>query len=98
VSGRRRRCRAHLGVGAAASSPSCVTGIGARSGRAHTWGPDSRVAARSGMTHRGPTAERRRGRVDSRAAARSEGQPGSEVLARSGRVCGRVCGHEALSG
>jgi hypothetical protein len=36
---------------------------------------------------------------DGRAAAGTGGQPGDgEVMARSGRVCGRVCGHEALSG
>jgi hypothetical protein len=76
---RRHRCRgggaghrAHLGVGAAAGGPSCVTGVGAGSSQAHTWGPDSRAAVRSGVTHRGPTSERRRGRVDSRAAVRSE--------------------------
>jgi hypothetical protein len=39
----------------------------------------------SGVTHGGPTAERQQGRVDSRAAARSEGWPGGE---RSGTHMG----------
>jgi hypothetical protein len=42
--------------------------------------------------------EQRRGRVYRRAAVRSKGRPGGEVLARSGRAGGQVCGHEGLSG
>jgi hypothetical protein len=61
---RRHRCRgggvgrrARLGVRAVGGILSCATDIGAMSGRANTWGPDNRAAARSGVMHGGPTAE-----------------------------------------
>jgi hypothetical protein len=97
---RRHRCRgggaghrARPGVEAAGGVLGCATGVGVGSGRAHTWGPDSRAVVRSGATHGGLTA-----RLGGRPCGGEVGRTaGGEVLARCGRACGWVCGHKALS-
>jgi hypothetical protein len=55
--------------------------------------PASGLAA-IGHTRGGQMAGRRRGRARCTGVRR---QGGGEVLSRSGRVWGRMCGHEALS-
>jgi hypothetical protein len=71
--------------GAVGGGSGCATDVGARSGRAHTWGTYSRAVVRSGPMHGGPTVQRWRGRVDDRAVARSGGRPGGSEVGRTSR-------------